>query len=82
MSKKILGKGRWLGFVVGPVLTQKNRVAEVDVAIKHARAARRKRWICFFITIIVILAAVGIGVGVYFSQHPPGKSSSSSSTGG
>ncbi|KAF8557234.1 t-SNARE [Imleria badia] len=52
-------------------------VGEVDLAIKHARSARRKRWICFFITIIVILAAVGIGVGVYFSEHPPGKSSSS-----
>lgn len=53
------------------------RVGEVDVAIKHARSARRMRWICFTITIIVILAAVGIGVGVYFSEHPPGKSSSS-----
>ncbi|KAI9571237.1 t-SNARE [Boletus coccyginus] len=41
---------------------------EVDTAVKHARSARRKRWICFFILVIVILAAVGIGVGVYFSQ--------------
>ncbi|KAF8136695.1 t-SNARE [Boletus edulis] len=54
-------------------------VGEVDVAIVHARSARRKRWICFFITIIVILAAVGIGVGVYFSQRK--TSSTSSSTG-
>ncbi|KAF9246216.1 t-SNARE [Melanogaster broomeanus] len=53
-------------------------ISEVDVAIKHARAARRKRWICFWITVVVILAAVGIGVGVYFSQNPPGSSSSSS----
>lgn len=40
----------------------------MDTAVKHARSARRKRWICFFILVIVILAAVGIGVGVYFSQ--------------
>ncbi|KIJ68965.1 hypothetical protein HYDPIDRAFT_23836 [Hydnomerulius pinastri MD-312] len=56
----------------------KKGIDQVDIAIKHARSARRKRWICFWITIIVILAAVGIGVGVYFSQHPPGSSSSSS----
>lgn len=48
---------------------------EVDTAVKHARSARRKRWICFFITVIVILAAVGIGVGVYFSQQNNGSSS-------
>lgn len=57
-----------------------NTAAEVDMetggalkhtetAVKHARAARRKKWICFWITVIVILAAVGIGVGVYFSNH-------------
>lgn len=72
MSRKIREKGGWVGFIVEPVLRTAHRVAEVDVAIKHARAARRKRWICFFITIIIILAAVGIGVGVYFSQHHSG----------
>ncbi|KAN0076988.1 t-SNARE [Tylopilus felleus] len=50
-------------------------LGEVDMAVVHARSARRKRWICLFITVIVILAAVGIGVGVYFSQHPPKSSS-------
>ncbi|KAG8217809.1 hypothetical protein J3R82DRAFT_5973 [Butyriboletus roseoflavus] len=81
MSKKILEKGKQSGFVVGLVLRRETRVAEVDIGIKHARAARRKRWICLIITIIVILAAVGIGVGVYFAQHPPSSSSSSSSGG-
>ncbi|KAG1754495.1 t-SNARE [Suillus lakei] len=47
-----------------------------EVAVKHARSARRKRWICFWLTIIIILIAVGIGVGVYFSQHPIKSSSS------
>ncbi|KAF9227551.1 t-SNARE, partial [Gyrodon lividus] len=40
----------------------KRGISEVDVAIKHARAARRKRWICFWITVVIILAAIGIGV--------------------
>ncbi|OAX43584.1 t-SNARE [Rhizopogon vinicolor AM-OR11-026] len=39
-----------------------------EVAVKHARSARRKRWYCFFLTLVIILAAVGIGVGVYFGQ--------------
>jgi len=43
-----------------------------EVAVKHARSARRKRWYCFFLVIVIILAAVGIGVGVYFSQHKTG----------
>jgi syntaxin 1B/2/3 len=54
------------------------RGREVGVAVDHARSARRKRWICFWITVIVILAAVGVGVGVYFKYNPPGGSSSSS----
>jgi len=62
--------------VVGAEDDTRRGVEEVDVAIKHARAARRKRWICFFVTIIVILVATGIGVGVYFGQHPPKSSSS------
>ncbi|GAA5965176.1 hypothetical protein JCM3765_002867 [Sporobolomyces pararoseus] len=31
-------------------------------AVKSARAARRKRWICFFIILIIIIIAVVIGV--------------------
>ncbi|KAH7923873.1 t-SNARE [Leucogyrophana mollusca] len=54
-----------------------NRLKHTETAVKHARSARRKKWICFWITVIVILAAIGIGVGVYFGQHPPGKSNSS-----
>ncbi|KAH7915007.1 t-SNARE [Hygrophoropsis aurantiaca] len=50
-----------------------------DAAVLYARSARRKKWICFWITVIVVLAAVGIGVGVYFGQHPPGKSNSNNS---
>ncbi|KIK59786.1 hypothetical protein GYMLUDRAFT_44242 [Collybiopsis luxurians FD-317 M1] len=39
-----------------------------EKAVVSARAARRKRWICFFITLI-ILAIIGIVVGVEVSQH-------------
>ena len=31
-------------------------------AVKSARAARRKRWICFFIILIIVIIAVVIGV--------------------
>lgn len=44
------------------------RLKHTEVAVQHARSARRKRWYCFFLTLIIILAAVGIGVGVYFGQ--------------
>ncbi|KAI6045408.1 t-SNARE [Pisolithus marmoratus] len=58
----------------------KRGTEQVEVAVGHARSARRKRWICFWLTVVVILVALGIGLGVYFSQHPPGSSSSSSSS--
>ncbi|KAI6117688.1 t-SNARE [Pisolithus croceorrhizus] len=65
----------------GEVNTETKRGTEqVGVAVGHARSARRKRWICFWLTVVIILAAVGIGVGVYFSQHPSSSSSSSSSS--
>ncbi|KAI9446397.1 t-SNARE [Lactarius indigo] len=38
-------------------------LAQTEKAVKHARAARRKRWICFFI-FLIILAIVGVAVGV------------------
>lgn len=43
-------------------------LTQTEKAVKSARAARRKRWICFFITLI-ILAIVGIVVGVVVSQN-------------
>ncbi|KAI5990582.1 t-SNARE [Pisolithus marmoratus] len=58
----------------------KRGTEQVEVAVGHARSARRKRWICFWLTVVIILVALGIGLGVYFSQHPPGSSSSSSSS--
>ncbi|KAL1668501.1 t-SNARE [Schizophyllum commune] len=39
-----------------------------EKAVKSARAARKKRWICFFITLIV-LAVIGIVVGVVVSNN-------------
>lgn len=39
-----------------------------EKAVVSARAARRKRWICFFI-ILIILIIVGVAVGVEVSQH-------------
>jgi syntaxin 1B/2/3 len=43
---------------------------ETDKAVEHARAARRKRWICFWIT-IVILAIVAIVLAVVLTQVIP-----------
>jgi len=41
---------------------------QTEKAVKHARSARRKRWICFFL-ILIILAIVAIVVGVVVSQN-------------
>lgn len=43
-------------------------LVQTEKAVKHARAARRKRWICFFI-FLIILAIVGIAVGVTVSNN-------------
>jgi len=40
-----------------------SRLQYTDKAVTSARAARKKRWICFFITLI-LLAVIGIVVGV------------------
>ena len=39
------------------------RLQYTDKAVTSARAARKKRWICFFITLI-LLAIIGIVVGI------------------
>lgn len=41
---------------------------QTEKAVKSARSARRKRWICFFL-FLIILAIIGIVVGVVVSQH-------------
>jgi syntaxin 1B/2/3 len=41
---------------------------QMQKAVKSARQARRKRWICF-IVLLVILIAVGIGLAVHFTQQ-------------
>lgn len=50
------------------MLTARCRVQQTEIAVKHARSARRKRWYCFFLT-LVILAIVGIVVGVTVSRN-------------
>ncbi|KAG6331662.1 hypothetical protein ID866_7429 [Astraeus odoratus] len=53
---------------------------EVRIGTEHARSARRKRWICFWIFVAIIIVGVVIGVAVYFTQHQSSSSSSSSTT--
>jgi syntaxin 1B/2/3 len=55
------------------------RLQYTDKAVASARAARKKRWICFIITLI-ILAIIGIVVGVEVSMHLPTKNSNNKST--
>jgi len=43
-------------------------LAQTEKAVKHARAARRKRWIFFFI-VLIILAIIGVAVGVTVSNN-------------
>jgi len=50
----------WLVFVVS--------LKHTTDAVKSARAARKKRWICFFIC-LVVLAAIAIVVGVVVSNN-------------
>lgn len=41
----------------------------VDNAIKSARSARKKKWICFWIAVIIVIAlALGIGLGIASNQ--------------
>ncbi|KAG6814302.1 hypothetical protein H0H92_013427 [Tricholoma furcatifolium] len=40
-----------------------------EKAVVSARAARRKRWICFFIIVIVVLIIVGVVAGVIVSNN-------------
>ncbi|KAH8921017.1 t-SNARE [Atractiella rhizophila] len=42
-----------------------NAEGQIQKAVKSARAARKKRWICFFICLIII-AVVAIVLGVHF----------------
>ncbi|OJT14577.1 Syntaxin-like protein psy1 [Trametes pubescens] len=38
---------------------------QTEIAVKHARAARRKRWICFIIAVIVVLV-LALVLGLHF----------------
>jgi len=38
-------------------------LGQTEKAVEHARSARRKRWYCFLLFLLV-LAAVGVAVGV------------------
>jgi syntaxin 1B/2/3 len=56
-------------FVGVNMLANWNRsLAQTKKAVDHARSARRKRWICFFIFLIV-LAAVGLAIGLTVGKH-------------
>jgi len=48
-------------------------------AVKSAKSARKLRWICFILT-IVILAIIGIVVGIEVAKRVPNKSSSGPTT--
>lgn len=41
---------------------------EVDKGIVHARRARRNKWICLGIVVLIILIAIAIGVAVGLTQ--------------
>jgi len=43
-------------------------LGQTEKAVGHARSARRKRWFCFFLFLLV-LAAVGIAVGLTVGKH-------------
>lgn len=55
------------------------RLQYTDKAVASARAARKKRWICFIITLI-ILAIVGIAVGVTVSKNVSSNNNNNNKT--
>lgn len=44
-------------------------VQHTEKAVDSARAARKKRWICFIICILIILIIVGVVAGVIISNN-------------
>ena len=48
------------------------RLKQTEKAVVHARRARRMRWICFII-VLIICAVVGIVVGVVVSNNVKNK---------
>lgn len=52
-------------FLHVPELPILPRLRHTGKAVAFARAARKKRWVCFII-IIIILAIIGIILGVHF----------------
>jgi len=45
------------------LLSPTHRVQHTDKAVVSARAARKKRWICFFITLIILII-IGAALGI------------------
>ena len=45
-----------------------SRLQYTDKAVNSARAARKKRWICFFI-ILIVLIIIGVVVGVVIKNQ-------------
>lgn len=69
MSKKIQKRGADPVFGITFIwLTRTLRLQYTNKAVDSARAARKKRWICFFI-ILIVLIIVGVVVGVVVSNN-------------
>lgn len=60
----------------GDDLTVIFRLNYTEKAVVSARAARKKRWICFII-ILIILAIIGIVVGIEVARNVNSNKSSS-----
>jgi syntaxin 1B/2/3 len=52
----------------GNIISPVNSLGYTEKAVASARAARKKRWICFFIFLIVLII-VGIVVAVVVTQN-------------
>ena len=62
----MLPRGTSFQECLSPLLTSSIRVEHTDKAVVSARAARKKRWICFglFVLLLAIVAAIVAGVVV------------------
>jgi syntaxin 1B/2/3 len=51
------------------IITDNCSLKHATDAVKSARAARKKRWICFFIVILIIVIIAAVIGGYYASQN-------------
>ena len=64
----MLKRGEYESSLEHSCLTALGSLGYTEKAVTSARSARRKRWICFFI-FLIILAIIGVVVGIEVANN-------------